>query len=386
MKYSKLPVTHAIVVGVGAYANGTLNPLHAPVDDALRFTRWLLDCGVPAANIHLCLSRTELNTEPVPPGVVERPATRDVIHAAIHGLAKKPGELLWFFWGGHGLVEKDRSMRLLYADATAQNQLNLDVTALMSFLRTTFFPTAYWKRQIFLVDACRNFDWRYKGDFAIPAETFPEGDEVPGREQFATFGARPGESAYEEYGETRAGVMSRLMLPLLQSAPLFPWPPDMEKITRELVEQFIALRAAGQAHQTPAFLWSRDWGTNDTTFANINVASAPVLPDPRAPRILTLDEKDVLVEALVACPSMAQRDSLEEIRLQLRPAIAHMVSNSPKLRWQIINLLEACLVHPGGVGELLGQIRFRDGKQPSVLALERLVRELLPGELPPPKL
>ena len=55
--------THAVVVGVGHYAEGDLRDLDGAVEDALQFVDWLVkDRRVPRENIQLFLSRTPNNT------------------------------------------------------------------------------------------------------------------------------------------------------------------------------------------------------------------------------------------------------------------------------------------------------------------------------------
>jgi hypothetical protein len=256
--------THALVIGIGRYAAGPDWDLPAAVPDALRVVDWLLGRGVPPGQIEVFLSPTEENANlVVPAGVAAHPATREAIdmQAIRTRLRTKRGALLWCYWAGHGFLQRDGSRRLLYADATEANQVNVDVSDLLAFLLTHYFPRGSWARQILITDACANFASHEKWPFQLPKDALPQGQEVGGRQQFALFATRPGQRA-EEDDLSRSGLVTGELLRWLDGAPAEVWPPDLPELCQRLVRRFEELSEAGQAQQVPSYYSYRDWHGN----------------------------------------------------------------------------------------------------------------------------
>ena len=132
--------TYALVVGIERYAAGDSWNLDGPAHDARRFVQWLRDHDVPAENISLFLSPLEANQALRDGEPAARDATRQEIERELFGpLAQKSGDLLYLFWGGHGVMTPESERRLYYADATTQNKLNLDFNSLLTSMRSDTF-------------------------------------------------------------------------------------------------------------------------------------------------------------------------------------------------------------------------------------------------------
>ena len=144
--------TVAVVVGIEKYDIPGAD-LDGPVRDACRFVRWLRDHKVPARNIHLFASPLEANTaELAGLEVPWQPARREPIYESFtRTLPGTAGDLLFLFWGGHGLLTAGER-RLIYADATEVATLNLDLDSLLNSLHGDLFVGL--PRQVAIIDAC----------------------------------------------------------------------------------------------------------------------------------------------------------------------------------------------------------------------------------------
>src|SRR5688500_2652035 len=131
--------TYALVVGIEEYnAGGAWNRRDGPAADARRFCNWLISRGVLPDNIALCLAPRPDHVSLLPSGVpAAQPATcaaiSDTLMTKISALR---GDLLYLFWGGHGMITADETRRLFCADATPQNLRNVDLNSLMTTLRS----------------------------------------------------------------------------------------------------------------------------------------------------------------------------------------------------------------------------------------------------------
>jgi len=254
----------AVVVGVESYAAGKGWNLDGPAQDAIRFAEWLRGKDVPAAHIRLLMSPLDPATRPdAALGLTVEPATQERIHHALREeLAPPTPRALYVFWGGHGLIKRDEQRRLVLADATEKDIRSLNLADLMQYLRSDAVGGASagsLAQQVFIVDACAEFAER-KGlrgiDQLLTENTFPKGSPMDQREQFVLLATRPAELAKNLTAE-KTGLFSREFLKILAREPS-AW-PDWRRLTCELQAVFDQLRAQGQARQSPAYLWVRDW-------------------------------------------------------------------------------------------------------------------------------
>src|SRR5215210_5346536 len=135
--------TRAVVVGIECY-DPPGQDLDGPVRDACRFVRWLRRCGVPAGQVALFAAPRAANEAMLAElDVPAQPARRDPIRDYFtRTLPELSAELFILFWAGHGLVPLTAGgqRRLLLADASRDDVLNLDLDALLACLHSDLFP------------------------------------------------------------------------------------------------------------------------------------------------------------------------------------------------------------------------------------------------------
>ena len=241
--------TYALVVGIEKYTLGLNADLDGPANDAHTFTDWLVSRGVPQENIAQVLSPLDGNS--LSRYVSPRwPATRKGVSDAVHHwLKKQTGELLWVFWGGHGMITEARSRRLFYADTTREDWHHLDLNSLLIHLSSD--NLSGFQRQIYLIDACATYQ--------LPQERLGEGDRfapgrpVRGREQFVFFATREGEVA-KNLAQEQTGLFSKIVLEELEKEPLTPWSPDIDALARRVQDSFADSVKMGKTKQIPIFV------------------------------------------------------------------------------------------------------------------------------------
>ena len=239
---------YALVVGIEQYQAGSDYDLNGPAKDALQFATWLLDRGVQPDHIRLFLSPLEQNKSvneiAVAKGLKPEPATRGQIDSTIRSEFTSEngrGDLLYVFWGGHGILTKtdDTTRRLLFADTDRKNNWNLNVTSLVDALRTAAYKFGF-PRQVFVIDACANPD--YQGLWqTIQAEAaeikFAASGDSAVHTQCVLF-------ASPEYGvaindsELGTGRFSQAVLNELKGQPLLPEVPEIEALFKRVQDVF----------------------------------------------------------------------------------------------------------------------------------------------------
>ena len=260
--------TYALVVGIEKYAQGSMWDLDGPADDAHRFVQWLLDRDVPRDHILQFISPLDKNSGSIESDV--QPATRENIHRALFTTLpqKQDGTLLYVFWGGHGIVTSKNSRLLYYAETTRKYLLNLDLTALLTSLRSSYFTN--FEQQIYLIDACGKYvaDWQRDELGAIPSESFPSRDLDFTHKQYVMLASRAGELAIN-LDDQQTGLFSQQLLEELRTTDSEYWPPNMDNIREQLNTRFERLRKEGSTAQTPMHLWYSDWNDNERSFSTI---------------------------------------------------------------------------------------------------------------------
>lgn len=254
--------TTAIVVGVENYNAGQSWNLNGPAHDACQFATWLCDRQVPPENISLFISPLAENRElALPNGLSFQAATEQNVTGWIEKeLAQSTPDLLYFYWGGHGVITTAGERRLFYADATVANKKNLDLNALLAFLRTNYFHARALSRQIILVDTCANYVENMGTAKELPHWSFPNGKPLDNREQYVLMAAKPGELA-KNLGAEKTGLFTKeLMVELDKSDNHLP---DMQTLTQNLQIRFEKLRTENKAEQTATFMWIHDWDFNE---------------------------------------------------------------------------------------------------------------------------
>jgi hypothetical protein len=258
--------TVAVVVGIERYDIGRRWNLDGPASDAVEFVKWLRQRGVPPGNILLFLSPLEENRR-LSQGldVDVHPANRDEIQAALSEKlteASFAADLLYLFWGGHGVMQADRKRYLFCANAAEHNKLVLDLDEILRMLRSRHRPRI--KYQIGLIDACANYFEEMRHHLSLSQAGLSVGDPDKQVRQFVLYSAASGERA-ENKDVRKTGAFSEAVLEVLKSpeqSPATVWPPDMNGLTERVKARFDELRAAGRASQTPVFYQWQDWEDN----------------------------------------------------------------------------------------------------------------------------
>ena len=236
---------YALVVGIEKYKGGSEWDLNGPANDALKFANWLLERGVEPDHIQLFLSPLDKNA-----GVIEdakakelNPFPADRIHidpAIRYKLTSQGnrGDLLYVFWGGHGIVTKTdaTTRRLFFADTDNINKWNLNFNSLVDALNT-FAHSSGFKQQNFLIDACANT--YYQGLYeTIGAEAaaskFITNGEQGKAEQFVLFASAEYDVAINKATEG-TGRFSKAVLDELQQKHLLP---DMKALAEQIKVNF----------------------------------------------------------------------------------------------------------------------------------------------------
>lgn len=252
--------TVALVVGVEKYAVDDPDwQLDGPALDACRFAHWLSEMRVPMSNITLLVSPLESNRENVEAlssGFASGTADRATVRAAITtDLSATKSDLLIIYWGGHGVVDNDDARRLLYADATVEDKVNLDITELLKAFRSSKYRNH--PRQLIFVDACSTLAEELGWTRSLPKETMPSGAPEPDRDQHALFAASLGQRAIND-DALKTGLFSHVLREVLQSTIADGnWPPDSDVIQLMVEQKFTELNASGRTEQIPSYVMYR---------------------------------------------------------------------------------------------------------------------------------
>ncbi|GHJ37776.1 caspase family protein [Streptomyces sp. TS71-3] len=328
--------TYAVVVGVERYAAGPPWDLPGPGADARRFTAWLRGRGVPAANISLLLAPLPAAGGPeldVTAGPAGREAVQEVLTRRLPALE---GDLLWVFWGGHGVTDPQGHRRLFYADASTDDRRNLDLDAWLTAATTDLLPG--FQRQIWLVDSCQTFVEDLGFARSLPGELPPGGDRLPGREQFVLLASGPGQRAVNDPAR-QTGAFSRAALAALAAADGEDWPPRMSAVAETVIRKF------REGAQRPTSLWYRSWAS-DVRHLAFPAARRREEPVPDA----GLSE---LIALLAGWPSMTDRDQRQLVLGMLPADLSGAIPRLGAARPDIISIVRTCRRYPGGLAALV---------------------------------
>ncbi|GGO92375.1 effector-associated domain 2-containing protein [Wenjunlia tyrosinilytica] len=376
--------TSVVVVAAEVYAAGSAWSLDGPVRDALAFTRWFLDRGVPPERIRLLASPLPANTHLLDQSrlsLAVTPARRQHVHEVLfRQLTAERGDLLCVVWMGHGAVDIHGDKRLFHADASDEDRTNLAVDPTLASFRTDLIPS--FQRQMWLIDACQRFADPQSLDRTLPLETPAAGLSVPGREQFVLFAAGPGQSAINR-GSPRGGLFSREVLDLLQTPAPTPaggsWLPDPHELTTTLNRRFTALREQGRTRQTPTYFWHRspagDVGQvlrEPPSDPRQRAAGGPAATSAPPLRALT-----AFVEALLELPAMTEPAAREQVLGLLRLEVYASVRRHPAARTDTLDIVRTCLRYPGALEELVESVRFFANGSAAIEQVDAAAAELM---------
>ena len=191
----------AIVVGVDRYADAKIPPLSGAVADAGAIRDVLIESAeFPASQVLVLLS--DGAAKPTQIAILE--TLDEVKHAA------RPGDLLLFFFAGHGIEVDGRRYMLTY-DAQCCSAGSIKSTALLASTLMQELESIKVTHRIIMIDACRNDPTKPGRQPNVADESFEAAFTLqPASEGGlrATFlSSSRGQSAYE-WGEKRRGFFS----------------------------------------------------------------------------------------------------------------------------------------------------------------------------------
>ncbi|MGK9461758.1 effector-associated domain 2-containing protein [Streptomyces sp. G6] len=317
---------HALVVGVETYDAGPGWDLPGPARDAVRFHRLLRAAGVPDANIRLHLA-------PLPPYVPEIPyAPAD--HATlrrqlVRELPTARGEVLWVWWGGHGVLDRAGHLRLFCADATTEDKLGIDLDSALERYAGDAVPGL--ADQLWLVDACETFEEALAFREPLPPDALPVGRRGTAHRQTVLRAAGRGRTAAND--PVRAtGLFSDVLLALLADrAAVLPAPPDPEELFPAVRARIAALREAGRTLQYPEIRLQSPERTE------VLVPGAPGGRERPASPLLRA------VDALLAYPLMSDPAERQTVVAALDPGVTGTLPRHTKARTDAAGILGGLL-------------------------------------------
>jgi len=253
--------THAVLIGIETYAIGADWDLTGPALDACRVGHWLVDRGVPPANITLLVAPLRANDAEVQRLAGEvgvRPADHTAIREALTtSLYYAKSDLLVIYWGGHGVFNVDGSRRLFYAEASRRDKRNIDLTSLLTALRSNLY--ASHPCQLILVDACTTLVGTRNWGASLPVERLAAGEPTAGQVQNTLLAAGVGQIAVNDTVQ-RTGLFSNVALGALAAMPNGEWPPDPIRLRDSVNTEFQNLRERGRTNQVPTHVWFQSGG------------------------------------------------------------------------------------------------------------------------------
>ncbi|MFF9338197.1 caspase family protein [Streptomyces sp. NPDC014773] len=354
--------THALVVGVERYAAGPAWDLPGPAADARRFTAWLRRRGVPAGQVSLLLAPLPGAGGPAT-DVPEGPAGREAVQEALTRLLPaREGDLLWVFWGGHGVTDPQGHRRLFYTDATGDDRRNLDLDAWLTAFTTDLLPG--FPRQVWLVDSCQTFVEDLGFARALPAELPPGGERLPGREQSVLLAAGPGQRAAND-PVRQTGAFSDAVLSALDAADGGTWPPDPGALAEAVAARFTG-GAGAAAGQRPTSLWYRS-GAGDERLLTLPAQRSAErrVPDEALPELIGL---------LSGSPGMADQQQRQLVVSMLPVELAGSIPRFGATRPDVVSIVRSCRRHPGGLAALVEAVSLIEAGSPEERAVAEWAR------------
>ncbi|MGK5682408.1 hypothetical protein [Actinoplanes sp. URMC 104] len=211
--------THAVAVGIDR--NGVHENRFGLAAQALRFARWLHGRGVPRANVVLLTSPLLADADGFDNRLADFATLKAVLHRQVLEL---DGDLLWLHWAGHGAVDRAGRRRLMLADATHDDLLNLDLDEHLNLFRSARAHPLW--RQIFTIDACQTFPDRRTGELPAGLPVPQHGPPTVDVRQEILFASPYGKRAIHR-AEAGGGVFTAALLEALDEVPAGEWPPDV---------------------------------------------------------------------------------------------------------------------------------------------------------------
>ncbi|MDN0197447.1 caspase family protein [Streptomyces sp. S.PNR 29] len=315
---------HALIVGIEAYDAGPAWDLPGPARDAVAFHRLLRSAGVPEDRLRLHLAPLPPFTPDVPYAPADRTTLRRVL---VSDLPSGQGDVLWVWWGGHGVLDRSGRLRLFCADATTADKAGIDLDSALERYAGDAVPS--FTEQLWIVDACETFEEALGFREPLPPDALPVGRRTLTHRQTVLRSAGRGRAAVND-PVRGTGLFSDVLLGLLADrAAVLPAPPDPEELFPAVRSRIAALREAGRTLQYPEIR------LQSPERSEILPPSGPGAgPRPRSPLVRAVD-------ALLAYPLMRDPAERQTVVAALDPRVTATLPRHTIARTDATGILTA---------------------------------------------
>ncbi|MGW3289825.1 effector-associated domain 2-containing protein [Streptomyces sp. NPDC001002] len=349
----------ALIVGIEAYGAGEGWSLPGPARDAVALYRLLRAAGVPEAQLRLHLAPLPSYTPDVPFAPADHATLRRVL---VSELSSAPGDVLWVWWGGHGVLDLSERLRLFCADATTDDKLAIDLDSALARYAGDAVPAL--AEQLWVVDACETFEEELEFQEQLPPNVLPMGRRTLVHRQTVLRAAGRGRVAGND--PVRAtGLFSDILLGLLaERAAALPAPPDPEELFPAVQTRLAALREAGRTLQHPEIRLQSPGRTEILPPAGDGAGERSASPLQRA------------VDALLAYPLVNDPSERQTMVSALDPAITGTLPRHARARSDLVAVLIGLnRHHPEALWELFDAVVSIDDHPGRRRELEQALRE-----------
>jgi hypothetical protein len=331
---------HALIVGVEAYDAGSGWDLPGPARDAVAFHRLLRAAGVPEAQLRLHLAPLSPYVPEVPYEPADHATLRRVL---VRELSSAQGDILWVWWGGHGVLDRSGHLRLFCADATTADKLGIDLDSALERYAGDAVPA--FAEQLWIVDACETFEETLAFREPLPPDALPVGRRNLAHQQTLLRAAGRGRAAANDPARA-TGLFSEVLLRLLADcASVLPAPPDPEELFPAVRARIATLREAGRTLQYPEIRLQSPERTEVLASVGPSGGERSASPLQRA------------VEALLAYPLMADPTERQTVVALLNPRVTATLPRHTKARTDAAGILDGLARrHPDALWELFDAV------------------------------
>ncbi|MEU4484802.1 effector-associated domain 2-containing protein [Streptomyces purpurascens] len=313
---------HALIVGVERYDAGSGWDLPGPARDAVAFHRLLREAGVPDDQLRLHLAPLP----PYTPGVSYQPADHATLRRVlVRELPLAQGDVLWVWWGGHGVLDRAGHLRLFCSDASTADKLGIDLDSALERYAGDAVPA--FGDQLWIVDACETFEEDLAFREQLPPDALPVGRRNLAHRQTLLRAAGRGRAAAND-PERGTGLFSEILLGLLADrAAVLPALPDPEGLFPAVRARIAALREAGRTLQYPEIRLQSPERTEIVTPTRVGSEARPASPLQRA------------VDAVLAYPMMGDPTERQTVVASLDPRVTATLPRHSKARTDVVGIL-----------------------------------------------
>ncbi|MFD8259583.1 caspase family protein [Streptomyces griseoluteus] len=313
---------HALIVGIERYDAGADWDLPGPARDAVALYQLLRDAGVPEDRLRLHLAPLPRHVPDVPYRPADHATLRRVL---VRELPLAQGDMLWVWWGGHGVLDRAGRLRLFCADATTADKLGIDLDSALERYAGDAVPALI--EQLWVVDACETFEEDLAFREQLPPEALPVGRRNLAHRQTLLRAAGRGRAAAND-PVRGTGLFSDVVLGLLTDrAAVLPAPPNPEELFPAVRERIAALREAGRTLQYPEIRLQSPERTVTLQQSAEPGGKRQASPLHRA------------VDALLAYPLMADPAERQTVIAALDPRVTATLPRHTKARTDVAGVL-----------------------------------------------